>query len=438
VYITSLKRARKSGSLVAVGALLVSALSATSPAAAVQQAASSPCAHADATAVVGWNALASSVVGTDNGLPAPTMSVVMSYVQSAVYNAVAGIEGGRPLYHWRARGPRCASSDAAVATAVRAVLLHYFPSSAARLDPAYDAALAAVPAGPARVNGIAFGESAAAHIIDLRAGDGWQAPVAVTLTQQPGEWRPTPPAAAPFLAPWLGSMKPFLIRSADQFRPAAPPRLTSDRYARDLREVADLGSATSTTRTAEQTDIARFFGGNLTAQLQAGYRDHITRHHLDAGEAALYLAVGNLTQSDAVISSWDAKLTYLFWRPVTAIRLADTDGNALTTADPTWTSLLPAPPFPEYVSAHTTVMGAVSTALSRLEHTNVIDLNLPSSVTGTTRHYETGAQLRADGIGARIWGGIHFRTAGEVGDRMGAALGCWISNQEPVGGYGRW
>ena len=435
--ITSTKRARNSVCALALSALVVSALSVATPAAAEHEGLTAPCPHADGAAVVGWNAVASQVVGTDNGLPAPTMSVAMSYVQSAVYNAVAGIEGDRSLYRWHARGPQCASSDAAAASAARTILLHYFPGSAGRVDPAYDAALAAIPVGPARVDGIAFGEMAAAHIIDLRAGDGWQAPVAVTLTLEPGVWRPTPPALAPFLAPWLGLMKPFLMRRADQFRPSGPPELTSGRYARDLREIADLGSATSTTRTAEQTEIARFFGGNLTAQLQAGYRDHISRHHLDAGEAALYLAVGNLTQSDAVISSWDAKLKYLFWRPITAIRLADTDGNARTTADPAWTSLLPAPPFPEYVSAHTTVMGAVSTALSRLEGTSNIDLNLPSSVTGTTRHYETGAQLRAEGIGARIWGGIHFRTSDEVGDQMGAQLGRWIGSHDLLGTLGQ-
>ena len=128
--------------------------------------------------------------------------------------------------------------------------------------------------------------------------------------------------------------------------------------------------------------------GALVAQLQAGYRDHISRHHLDAGEAALYLAVGNLTQSDAVISAWDAKLHYSFWRPVTAIRSADTDGNPGTIADPGWNPLLTTPPF---------------------------------------RHYQTGAVLRAEGIGARVWAGIHFRNSDEVGDRMGARLGSWIA-----------
>ncbi|HZW44550.1 MAG TPA: vanadium-dependent haloperoxidase [Dermatophilaceae bacterium] len=434
--IISTKRAQTSVCALALSALIVLATSATTPAAAHFGGSTTTCTHAGGAAVVEWNAVASQVVGTDTALPAPLMSVGMSYVQSAVYNAVAGIEGGRPLYRWNVRGPRCASSDAAAASSARAVLLHYFPGSAARVDSAYDAALAAIPAGPARVDGIAFGERAAEHIIDLRRGDGWQVPVSFTLTPQPGVWRPTPPAFSPFLAPWLASMKPFLVGSADQFRPSGPPRLTSGRYARDVREVADVGSATSTTRTTEQTEIARFFGGNLTAQLQAGYRDHISRHQLNAGEAALYLAVGNLTQSDAVISSWDTKLHYAFWRPVTAIRLADTDGNAGTTADPGWTSLLPAPPFPDYVSAHTVVMGAVTQALSTLEGTNRLDLNLPSSVTGTTRHYETGAQLRAEGIAARIWAGIHFRTSDEVGDRMGARLGSWIGSRHLLGSLG--
>jgi hypothetical protein len=431
--ITSTKRARTTVCALALSTLMVTAASATTPAAARPGGSTSACTHADGAAVVEWNAVASQVIGTDAGLPAPLMSVGISYVQSAVYNAVAGVEGGRPLYLWNVRGPKCASTDAAAASAARTVLLRYFPGSAAHVDSAYGAALATIPSGPAKVDGIAFGERAAQHIIDLRVGDGWQVPVAVTLTPQPGVWRPTPPAFAPFLAPWLATMKPFLVSRADQFRPSGPPKLTSGRYARDLREVADVGSATSTTRTAEQTEIALFFGGNLTAQLQAGYRDHISRHHLDAGEAALYLAVGNLTQSDAVISSWDTKLHYSFWRPVTAIRLADTDGNAGTTADPGWTSPLPAPPFPDYVSAHTVVMGAVTQALRSLEDTSSLDLNLPSSVTGTIRHNETGAQLRAEGIGARIWAGIHFRTSDEVGDRMGARLGSWIGSRHLLG-----
>jgi hypothetical protein len=406
-----------------VGSLLVLA----EPGGTAAAGSPSTCRAASATAVVDWNATTSAALATDAGLGAPLMSVGMSYVSTAVYNAVQGIERTYPLYRWNVTGPRCASTDAAVAAAARGVLLHYFPVSGPRVEAAYTAALDAVPDGPRETAGVAYGELAAEHVLQLRQGDGWQGSATFDASPAPGVWRPTPPAFAPFLAPWLATMEPFLIRRPDQFRPAAPPALTSRQYARDYQEVAAYGSATSTVRTAEQTEIARFFGGNLTAQLQGGYRDHITRHGLDASQAALYLGVANLTQTDALISCWDTKLHFARWRPVTAINLGDTDGNPATTGDPSWTPLLSTLPFPEYVSAHTEVAAAVTSALAALEGTSEVDLTLSSTVTGTTRHYATARQLREDSIGARIWAGIHFRTADEVGDRVGASLGTWIA-----------
>lgn len=432
------KRVRMSLGALTFGALLVCVPSTFTTASAHPPGPMTACQHTDGAAVAGWNLVASEVTGVDGALPAALMSIPMSYVQAAVYNAVAGIEGGRPLYRWGDRGPRCASTDAAAAAAARTVLLHYFPGSASRVGSAFDIALAAVPDGYAKTTGLAFGQRAAEHLLALRADDGWQASASYVVTPAPGVWVPTPPAYAPVLAPWLATMKPFFASRADQFRPNSPPRLTSARYTRDVQEIAQVGSATSTTRTAEQTEVARFFGGNLTDQLNAAYRDHIARHHLDAGAAARYLAVANMAQSDAVIGSWDAKLHYSFWRPVTAIRQADTDGNSRTSADPTWTPLLITPPFPDYVSAHTVVMGSVVTALARLEGRSHLDLNLPSTVTGTVRHYETGEKLRTEGIDARVWGGIHFRSSDEVGDRMGARLGAWISGHFlSCGGLGK-
>ncbi|MDN5768352.1 MAG: vanadium-dependent haloperoxidase [Humibacillus sp.] len=425
--VRAFKRVRMSVSALTLGALLVGVPSVSTSASGRPPAPMAGCGHADGTAVVGWNLIASQVTGVDAVLPAPLMSIPMSYVQAAVYNAVAGVEGSRSLYDWKARAPHCASTDAAAAAAARSVLLRYFPGSAARVGSAFDTALAAVPDGPAKADGIEFGQRAAEHLIARRAEDGWQGSAPYLVAPSPGVWVPTPPAYAPVLAPWLGKMKPFFASRADRFRPSGPPTLSSARYTRDLQEIAEVGSVGSTTRTAEQTEVARFFGGNLTDQLNAGYRDHIARHHLGAVAAARYLAVANLAQSDAVIGSWDAKLHYSFWRPVTAIRQADTDGNARTVADPSWTPLLVTPPFPEYVSAHTVVMGAVVTALATLEGRSHLDLNLPSAVTGTVRHYQTGAQLRADGVDARVWAGIHFRSSDEAGDRMGVRLGAWIS-----------
>ena len=378
-----------------------------------------------ATAVVAWNATASAALGTDAALPAPVMAVGMAYVQAAVYNAVIGINGGGPLYRWHVSRPGHASTNAAVAAAARGVLAAYFPVSATRVEAAYTTALSAIPEGRDKAAGIAFGQRAAAHLIAVRAGDGWLARVPYAPIIAPGIWRPTPPAFVPYLAPWLGKMKPFTLTSSHQFRPCAPPALRSARYARDLQEVQSVGSATSTTRTAEQTEIARFFAGNLSVQLQGGYRDHVVRHSLDAIQAARYIAVATLAGADAVISSWDSKLVFHNWRPVTAIQLADTDENPHTTPDISWAPLIVTPPFPEYLSGHTTVIGAVTAALERLDGTSVLDLDLSSPVTGTTRHYELGRTLRGEGIGARIWGGIHFRTSDEVGDSVGRSVGRW-------------
>jgi hypothetical protein len=424
MYRTLIKRA-----LMTAGGLTAGLLVATmaSPVAAPAAGASSPgCAHSSSDAVVAWSGTASAALGTDAGLPAPVMAVGMAYVQAAVYNAVEGIERSHPLYRWHTRGPQCASTDAAVAAAARGVLLHYFPVSTARVEAAYADTLASIPDGAAKDDGVAYGERAASHLLAQRAGDGWLAPTVFDRAPAPGVWRPTPPLFAPYLAPWLGTMTPFVLHRADRFRPNGPPRLTSAQYTRDFQETASLGSATSTTRTPEETEIALFFAGNLTSQLQGAYRDHVVRHGLDGADAAQYLAIANFAGADAVMAAWDAKLHFGFWRPVTAIQLGDTDGNPDTQADPAWQPLIVTPPFPDYLSGHTTVIGAVTAALTGLEGTSSIDLNLSSTVTGTTRHYATADVLRLEGIGARIWGGIHFRTADETGDRVGRRIGTAI------------
>jgi hypothetical protein len=379
-----------------------------------------------AAAVLTWNATASAVMSVDAAMPAPTMAVGMAYVQAAVYNAVAGIRGAH-LYRSALHGPAGASTDAAVAAAARRVLNTYFPIGTTRVEAAYAVALGALPHDAATIAGVSFGEQAAAHLIAQRSGDGWLAPVTFATPPAPGVWRPTPPANAAYLAPWLGLMKPFVLQAHDQRRPGPPPRLTSRRYARDLAEVAALGSAGSALRTAEQTEVARFFAGNLSVQLQGAYRDHAVRHGFGALSAARYLALATLAGADAVIAAWDAKLHYGFWRPVTAIRLADTDGNLTTTADPAWTPLLATPPFPDYISGHTTVIGSVTRALRALDGGSTVDLTLDSSVTGTTRHYADSATFNQEGVDARVWGGIHFRTADVEGGRVGASVGSWVA-----------
>ena len=235
MYKTLTKRA-----LMTVCGLTAGLLAATmaSPVAPAAGASSSGCAPSSADAVVAWNDTASAALGTDAALPAPVMAVGMAYVQAAVYNAVEGIERSHPLYRWHVRGPRCASTAAAVAAAARGVLLHYFPVSSARVESAYADALASIPDGAAKDDGVAYGERAANHLLTQRAGDGWLGTTIFDRPPAPGIWRPTPPLFAPYLAPWLGTMTPFVLRSADQFRPSGPPRLTSATYTRDFQEVA--------------------------------------------------------------------------------------------------------------------------------------------------------------------------------------------------------
>jgi len=358
------------------------------------------------------------------------MGIGMAYVQAAVYNSVVGITRAHDLYKWNVRGPRGASVDAAVATAAHDILAHYFPVAATRVEAAYATALAAIPDGRPKTAGVAYGALSAAHLLAQRADDGWLAPVTFDKAPTVGVWRPTPPAFAPYLAPWLGVMKPFLLTSHDQFRPGPPPKPSSAAYALDLLEVQAVGSATSTTRTAEQTAIARFFTANINFQLQAGFRDHLARHCTSASDAAQYLVVGGTAAADGAITAWDSKLYYGTWRPITAIQLADTDGNRRTEADPAWTPLIPTPSHPDYLSGHCTVLGAVTQALERLTGTSRIDLTLPATVPGTTdRHYDYGSTLRAEGIGARIWSGIHSRTADEVGNLTGQRLATWASSR---------
>lgn len=391
--------------------------------------AEAPACGGDATALVTWNAVTSDALSIDAALGPPVMGVGLAYVEAAVYNAVQGLTGAYELYRWNKPGPDGASVDAAIAAAARGVLVDHFPASEARAEEAYAEALAVIPDGRPKTVGIRYGERAAAHLLRQRADDGWLGPLVWDRPPAPGVWRPTPPGFAPYAAPWLSDMVPFMLRSADQFRPGPPPALTSEEYTADFVEVAELGSATSATRTEEQTEIARFYSASLPVQLQGAFRDHVTRHCMDVSDAARYFAVGSLNTADSQIVGGDTKYHYGTWRPVTAIQEADTDGNPDTHADPTWTPLLITPPHPDYLSGHNIAIGSVTASLRKLDGTRQIDLELYSPVTGTTRQYDTGHRMRLEGIGARIWGGIHTRFADETGTQVGAKIGRWASSR---------
>nr|WP_237522996.1 vanadium-dependent haloperoxidase [Streptomyces sp. SID1328] len=186
-----------------------------------------------------------------------------------------------------------------------------------------------------------------------------------------------------------------------------------------------MGVKTGSGRSAQQTETALFFSGNLVEQVQIAVRDHAARHRLGIAETARLFAAVNASATDAVVTAWDAKLHYGTWRPITAIRLADTDGNPATTADPAWEPLLLTPPHPDYIAGHTTVAAAVARALTGVLRTSHLDLHVPSEVTGTTRFYGSADDLNREVVDARVWGGVHSRTADVVGCRAGTRVAAW-------------
>jgi len=358
-------------------------------------------------------------------------TLYMSYVQAAVYDAVTTIKGRYTPYHALALKASGASPRAAAAAAAYTTLSYYFPAQAASLTTTYtdylNVNLAALPAD-AKQAGVAVGAAAAADLIASRWGDGRDAPVGTPFGVAPqpvGTWVfAPPPSAQSAQTPWVGTMRPFVLESASQFRAPAPPALTSPEYATALNEVEAVGGATSTVRTAAQTAIGQFWNANVIEQYNQVFRDVATQHNLDLVDAVRLLAMGNMVGSDAGIACMDSKYHYLLWRPVTAIRNADKDGNAATDASSTWSPLLTTPNHPEYPSAHGCVTAAVTDVLASALKTTNINIDVPGATGGgttltTTRHFDTASALLDDVANARVWAGLHFRFATTAGVEIG-------------------
>jgi hypothetical protein len=364
-------------------------------------------AHADDDAVTHWNDVATQAIVGTAGKGTPEAFLYLAFVQQAVDDAVVSAQGGRAPYAPTVPAAPGASAEAAAAAAAHRVLATYLPDQQAALDAAYAASLAAEPPGAPRSAGVLVGEQAAAQIVSARVGDGRDAPVTFTPAPAPGVWRPTPPALAPALTPWLAKVRPLLLRRPSQFRPGPPPALSSALYAYDLRETERLGGADSTDRTPAQTEIARFWSEPTAAQYQRALRGYAAGRDI-AGEARL-LATVDVTAADALIACWDAKYAYGFWRPVSAI------GHG-------WQPLLVTPNHPEYPSAHGCTTAAVAEALAKLSGTRRIGLTVTSTVTGTTQRFATADDLERQIVDARVWGGLHFRNSVRVGERLGRAV----------------
>jgi hypothetical protein len=339
-------------------------------------------------------------------------------VHGAVYDAVNAISG-KPYQPYlsapSANGRE--SVDAAVGTAAFKVLVSLFPSQQDRLQQQYDDYMAGIPAGLAKVRGTAVGDRTAAAMITARQNDGAFGDEAWPVGTQPGQWRPTPPTNANATA-WVGHLKPFLIPSVSMFRSSGPPALTSAQYARDFNEVKTIGAVNSTTRTLDQTQAAIWWHDRHLGEWEIK-RQLATGQRLSTLQTARMFALVDLSEADATSACYNEKGAWLFWRPVTAIQLADTDGNPNTAADPAWMPLLVTPPHPDFTSGHTCFTAASMSALAYFFGRNDIQFSAFSSASGTTRTFNSFSGAIAEVIEARIWGGIHTRTADIEGAKIG-------------------
>jgi hypothetical protein len=363
---------------------------------------------ARADAVTDWNIVSGQVLA-EAKIGTPPAVRVMAIVQTAAHQAV------------QTATQRGASVEAALAAAHRVALAKLLPAQQAMIDAAYHAALGRVADGALKFDGIADGETAANAVLDARAGDGAATPETYRPHTSAGVYVPT---AAPVVAQWP-QRKPWLMASAAQFRPGPPPALASDAWARDFNEVKAWGGRTSARRSAEQTAVARFWDYSAPPIYHALVRSVALQPRRDMERNARLFAAVAQAMDDALIAVFDAKYHYKLWRPVTAIRNADLDDNDATVIDAGWAPLIDVPMHPEYPSAHSVLaaaLGAVLEAELGAASMPVLETSSPTAAGATRRFASTSALVQEVGD-ARIWGGIHYRTATDVGARMGRQVG---------------
>jgi hypothetical protein len=405
---------------------------------------------ARANAVTDWNVIASNSIVVTAGQPPPVSVLHFAMVQGAVYDAVNAIDRGYQPYLVQPPSNPTDSKEAATAAAAFRVLVGVFPGQIGTLQPIYDAYIAALPDNPpgSKAAGIAIGEATASAMLTNRMNDGrfGPAPTPYPSPRPPGIWRPTPPNFGSDPAPWVGNVRPFIMPSAEMLRTDGPNALTSAEYAEDFNEVKELGSLTSITRTPDQTDAAIWWQDQAMALWNRIFRTLSASQNLDIVRSARLFAMENLAAADAAIGCWNDKYYYWFWRPITAIREADTDGNPATEADPTWLPLfdpstpvcnpplLVTPSFPDHPSGHSCASSAFVNTLQNFFGTDKIGFSAFSNKSCTTRSFERFSDALKEIIDARVWGGIHFRTADVQGSVLGNKVAHYLEKHyfQPV------
>jgi len=386
-------------------------------------------------AIADWNAIAVQAIKT-GGHPLPVTSVEFAMVHLAIYDAVESIDRRYDPYHTLVPGAT-GSLSAAAARAGHDVLIGLFPSQSTTLDAEYVNFLAANGIDPLDP-GTAVGAQVASAMLALRSNDG-----RFPLNPPPflgdtaiGQWRPTasllpgpPPSFAPGLTPWVANVTPFTMKDNSQFRVDPPPDLTSDEWASDYNEVQSVGSLFSTTRTPEQTEIGYFWADSGPVLWQNALR-FISRTYLsDTGDAARMYALAEASLADGQIACWESKYFYNFWRPITAIRLGDQDGNPQTLVDPNWQPLINTPNFPEYPSGHASTSGAITRVLELFFGTDVLTFQMTTTNPNAlqkTRTFTSFSEAEDQVIDARVYVGIHYRTSDRTARAQGLRVANWV------------
>lgn len=396
-------------------------LSIASAAAAVLGACGGNDAAPQATEVLEWNAFASDLVAASE-LP-PMQARALAVVQIAVHDALNAIDARYEPHTYAGSAPG-ASSAAAVAAAVRDTLLQLVPAAAPAVQAKYDAKLASIPQGVAKDAGVATGQAAAAAILARRSGDDLFAALGKPYAAgraDPGVYQPTPPTGL-VLGAGLGEVAPFGIASSGEFRSPAPLAVNSAEYARDYDELKDLGSIDSTARTPEQTQTGRFWYDAATKEWHAAGRKGLIDMAADERQAARTLALVGIAMFDAAVASFETKFAYDYWRPITAIRAGDDDGNDATRGEPAWEPLCVTPPWPDHNSTHAATGAAAAGVLAQTlgdSHTFSVD---SKTLPGVSRTYQRFSDAAFEEGISRIYCGIHFRNAMDTGLAQGGQV----------------
>lgn len=387
---------------------------------------------AAADEITDWNEMALQATLTAPVTPAPVTTRVTAIVQAAVFDAVNGIDQNYTPIYVQPAAAAGASERAAAVQAAYATLVAFYPAQKPKFDQQRATSLAAITDPDYAVQaGLDWGQYVADRIWAWRSQDGFSnVPPPYLGGTQPGQWRPTPPAMAPGLAPQLATTKPWIIPSPSQFRTVGPPALTGDQYTADYNETKSMGGSTNSGRTDDQTLYANFWqAGNPPDYWDPVAVSLATQNNFSLSQTAHLLALVNMSMSDAIIGCWDAKYTYSFWRPITAIQLADTDGNDATTPDSAWTPLITTPAFPEYPSAHSCATGAATRILSHYFGEESSFSVVSNAMPGVSRQFHNFTEALQEVANARVFGGIHFRTATVDGTALGISVADYALGQ---------